>query len=82
MPRRRVASGYVAFSVSDAERARLNKLAIDHGYAHADPLAAELFRIGLATLESEWLAAPSLEQLIQRRVRTRARLHGPEDGVE
>ena len=67
--RRRVYSGYVAFSLTPAERARLKRIADRCGYAHLDPLAHDLFRIGLSQLETEWIPTTRHERFVGARAR-------------
>jgi hypothetical protein len=67
--RRRVFSGYVAFTLTPAERARLTLVAQRCGYAHLDPLAADLFRIGLSHLDTTFVTTTSHERFIGARAR-------------
>lgn len=71
--RRREYSGYVAFTLKPDERARLSRLAARHMYAHLDPLAADLFKIGLAMVEQCYVPTTKHEQFLAARARVRRR---------
>jgi len=66
---RRAFSGYVAFSLTPAEHARLTRVALRNGYAHLDPLAADLFRIGLSQLDTAFVTTSTHERFIGVRSR-------------
>lgn len=70
--RPRVFSGYVAFSLSKAERDRLTRVAQRCGYALLDPLAADLFRIGLSQLETTYVTTTHQERFMSARARMAA----------
>lgn len=69
----RTFSGYTGFSLTTAERARLTHLARVFGFATLDALAADLFRIGLATVDTCWTTTTRFEQFLG----TRARVQQP-----
>lgn len=75
-------SGMVALSLTERERARLSGLARNLGFARLDPLAAELMRIGLATMEARYSPVTRHEALATARMWSRATRHGPLEGVE
>lgn len=69
----RTFSGYTGFSLTKAERARLTHLARAFGFATLDALAADVFRIGLATVDTCWTPTTRLERFLG----ARARVHRP-----
>lgn len=70
---RRTFSRYVAFSVSKSEHARLDHIARRFGFATLDALGADLFRIGLATMEESYVTTSRQEQFQRARARVGGR---------
>lgn len=66
-------SGYVAFSVTEAERERLSRLAERFGFATLDALGADLFRIGLTTMDACYRPVTAYERFVRLRMRVRRR---------
>lgn len=65
--KRRAASSYVGFSLTERERARLSRLASQLGFSQLDSLAADLLRIGLTTLEHRFQPLSRHERFVRAR---------------
>jgi len=74
--KRRKHGGFVAFTLTERERARVSRLARQLGFAHLDPLSHEIFQIGLATVDECYAAATRIETFQARRARVTRAGHG------
>lgn len=70
-------STYVAFSLDKDEHARMARLARRFGYATLDALSADLFRIGLASVDTCFVTTTHYERFL----RARSRLGGRHDAT-